>query len=269
MIDIHSHILPGVDDGSKSMAETIEIVRQLQEAGFKTIIATPHVLEGKDYLRSADIRAITDQVRFQVAAAEIQVKILPGAENYIFPDMAKWARDGKLMTLGDAGKYLLVELPLLEIPHYTDQVFFELQVLGLTPVLAHPERYKGLVEEPERVLDWAKKGILLQLDLRSLSGKYGPQAKGLAKRLLGSDLIHFMGSDAHRVSQREGAYGEELRSVQGIVGEKKFGEMTLLNPQRMLEGEVVQRIGEYCLMGVGREKKGKRGFWSRISKILC
>ena len=268
MIDIHSHILPGLDDGSKSMAETIEIVHQLQEAGFKAIIATPHVLEGRNFLHPAEILAVTEQVCSQVAAAEIQVEILPGAENYIFPDMAKWARDGKLMTLGNAGKYLLVELPMLEIPHYTDQVFFELQVLGLTPVLAHPERNKGLVEEPERILTWANKGILLQVDLRSLGGKYGPQAKGLAERLLGSDLIHFVGSDAHRVSQREGAYREELRSVQGIVGEEKFGEMTLFNPQRMLAGKVVQGAEEYFLRECGREKEGKRGFWCRIKDLL-
>ena len=132
MIDIHSHILPGLDDGSNNMAETLGMVRQLYEAGFKTLIATPHVLEGNDSLSPEEILAATDQVCKQVAEAGIPVEILPGAENYIFPDMAKWVREGKLLTLGNTGKYLLVELPMLEIPHYTDQVFFELQVLGLT-----------------------------------------------------------------------------------------------------------------------------------------
>ena len=144
MIDIHSHILPGLDDGAKDMLETLEMVRQLCEAGFKTILATPHVLEGKDFLCPAEILAVTEQVHRCVVEAGISVEILPGAENYIFPDMAKWVSAGKLLTLGNTGKYLLVELPMLEIPQYTDQVFFELQVQGLTPVLAHPERYKRL-----------------------------------------------------------------------------------------------------------------------------
>jgi len=257
-----------LDDGSKSIEETLEIVRQLHEAGFKTMIATPHVFEGKDFLRPAEILAVTEQVRLQVAAAEIPVEILPGAENYIFPDMAKWAKDGKLMTLGNAGKYLLVEFPMLEIPHYTDQVFFELQVLGLTPILAHPERYKGLVAEPERALEWARKGILLQLDLRSLGGKYGPQAERLAELLLSSDLIHFVGSDVHHVARSEAVYREDLQSVKGIVGGERFGEITQLNPRRMLDGGVVQGAEEYFLKEYGREKKGKRGFWGRIKELL-
>ena len=128
MIDLHSHILPGLDDGSENMTETLGMVRQLHEAGFKTLIATPHVIEGRTFLSPAEILETTEQVRKCVTKAGIPVQILPGAENYIFPDLAKWARDGKLVTLGNAGKYLLVELPMLEIPHYTDQVFFELQV---------------------------------------------------------------------------------------------------------------------------------------------
>ena len=264
MIDIHSHILPGLDDGAKSIEETLGMVRQLQEAGFKTLIATPHVLEGRAYLSPADILAETEQVRECVARAGIPVEILPGAENYIFPDMAKWAQAGKLLTLGNTGKYLLLELPMLEIPHYTDQVFFELQVNGLTPVLAHPERYRSLYDKPERLLDWANKGILFQLDLRSLDGKYGPQAKRLAEVMLHSDLVHFVGSDAHRVARSESAYLEELRSVKGIVGEERFREVTMGNPRGVVEGKLLLRERDYFLDEAVVKKK-KRGFWSWFS----
>lgn len=260
MIDIHSHILPGLDDGAKDITDTLHIVRQLHDSGFKTLIATPHVLEGRDFLSVAEILAVTAEVREQVAEAGIPVEILPGAENYIFPDMAKWAHEGRLLTLGNLGKYLLVELPMNEIPHYTDQVFFELQVKGLIPVLAHPERYRGLLEEPERLIDWANKGIHFQLDLRSLSGHYGPQPKRLAELILQSDLIHFVGSDAHRVSRSEATYREALRSVEERVGESRFQELALINPQRMLEGKSLPREREYCLKETGMKKK--RGFWS-------
>ena len=261
MIDIHSHILPGLDDGSKSMEETLGIVRQLHEAGFKTVIATPHVIEGRDCLSPPEILATTEQVRQCVTEAGIPVEILPGAENYIFPDLAKWAGEGKLVTLGNTGKYLLVEFPMLEIPNYTDQVFFELQVLGITPVLAHPERNKGLSEEPERLVDWAKKGILFQLDLRSVSGHYGPQPKLLAERMLQSDLIHLVGSDAHRVSRSEQAYLEVLQNVEEIVGEERVQDLTRHNPQTMLEGHLLQSDREYCLKGpVGNKRKNR--FWN-------
>ncbi|HUX47140.1 MAG TPA: CpsB/CapC family capsule biosynthesis tyrosine phosphatase, partial [Desulfosporosinus sp.] len=218
MIDIHSHILPGLDHGSKNMEETLGIVRQLHEAGFKTLIATPHVLEGADFLHPKEILTSTERVRQAVTEAGIPVEILPGAENYIFPDIAKWVRAGKLLTLGNTGKYILVEFPLLEIPRYTDQVFFELQVLGITPVLAHPERYRGLFQEPERLLDWVKRGILFQLDLRSFSVRFGPQPKQLAETMLSSDLIHFVGSDAHRVSRSESIDREALQYIRQNLG---------------------------------------------------
>ena len=254
MIDLHSHILPGLDDGSKNMAETLGMVRQLHEAGIKTLTATPHVIEGRTFLSPAEILETTAQVRKSVAEAGIPVEILPGAENYIFPDLAKYARDGKLMTLGNTGKYLLVEFPMLEIPHYTDQVFFELQVLGITPVLAHPERNKGLADEPEQILNWARKGVLFQLNMRSLSGHYGPDASKLAEILLSSELIHFVGSDTHRVSRSEFTYPEALQSVHEIVGETKYQKMTRLNPLTILEGKALEFAGDYELREPVRKK---------------
>ena len=262
MIDMHCHILPRLDDGSKNMEETLGMVCQLHETGFKTLIATPHVIEGRDCLSPAEILATTEQVRKRVAEAGIPVEILPGAENYIFPDLAKWARDGKLMTIGNKGKYVLVEFPMLEIPHYVDQVFFELQVLGITPVLAHPERNKGLADDPERILAWAKKGILFQLNLRSLSGHYGPPAKQLAEILLNGNLIHVIGSDTHRVSRSELTYSEGLQSIKEIVGETRYQELTKLNPQTILEGNPLQNDREYLLNGPVSKKKKSR-IWFR------
>ncbi|GAB6155699.1 tyrosine protein phosphatase [Desulfosporosinus burensis] len=266
MIDIHSHILPGLDDGSDTMEETLGMVRQLYEAGFKTLIATPHVLEGNDSLSPEEILATTDQVRKQVAEAGIPVEILPGAENYIFPEMAKWVREGKLLTLGNTGKYLLVELPMLEIPQYTEQVFFELQVQGLTPVLAHPERNKGIVDEPGRLLEWANKGVLFQLNFRSLSGRYGPRSQELAEIMLQSNLIHFVGSDAHRASQKDSTYLKALQSLEEIVGEERFQEVTLSNPQTLLAGKPLSGEREYTLNEPVRKKR-MNGFWRFFKRL--
>lgn len=217
-------------------------------------------------MRPEEILAATDQVRKQVAEAGIPVDILPGAENYIFPDLAKWVREGKLLTLGNTGKYLLVELPMLEIPQYTDQVFFELQVLGLTPVLAHPERNKGLIDQPTRLVEWANKGVLFQLNFRSLSGRYGPQSQELAEIMLMSNLIHFVGSDAHRASQRDSTYLEALQSVEEIVGEERFREVTLINPQAILAGKPLQGEREYTLNGPVRKKRMNR-FWRFFRRL--
>lgn len=261
MIDSHSHILPGLDDGAKTMDETLEIVRQLCEAGFKTLISTPHVLEGRGFLHPEEILNSAARVGQAVAEAGIPVEIVPGAENYIFPDMGKWVREGNLLSLGNTQKYILVELPRLEIPHYTDHVFFELQVQGLTPILAHPERYRGLVAEPKRLLEWAKKGILFQLDLRSLRGRYGPKAQELAETLLQSHLIHLIGSDAHRVASNESSVQESLQRLKQLVGEEKYRELTLTNPQAVLEGKAMPDRENYSLQEPMIMKKKKRKFW--------
>jgi len=261
MIDIHSHILPGLDDGAKTLEDTLGIVQQMYKAGCQTIIATPHVLEGYEFLSPEEILAATEQVRERVAEAGIPVEVLPGAENYIFPEMGKWVREGRLLTLGNTRKYLLLELPMLEIPQYTEQVFFELQVQGLTPVLAHPERNKGLIDQPECLIEWAKKGVLFQLNLRSLSGRYGPQAQELAEILLRSKLVHFVGSDAHRPSQRDSVYLEALQGIEGIVGEECCREVMVRNPRAILAGEALEGEREYTLEGPVRKKKMNR-FWS-------
>jgi Capsular polysaccharide biosynthesis protein len=263
MIDIHSHILPGLDDGAKNIEETLEMVTQLQAAGFHTLIATPHVMEGRDYLTPREIIEVTEQVRQQLDEAGILVKILPGAENYIFPNMAKWACEGKLLTLGNCGKYLLLELPMMEIPRYTEQVFFDLQVKGFTPVLAHPERNRALTDEPERLVDWARKGILFQLNIKSISGKYGSKAQQLAELMLRSDFIHFLGSDVHSVSRNESTYQEAHEEVRGIIGENKFQELAEGNALDVLEGRFLKRDKEYFLKEVPFHKE-KKGFWSRF-----
>ncbi len=263
MIDIHSHILSGLDDGAKSMDETLAMIGQLHAAGFKTLIGTPHVMEGKQYLSPQDILAAIEDVRQHVAKAGLSVQILPGAENYIFPEMAKWASEGKLLTLGNTGKYLLLELPMLDIPRYTEQVFFELQVKGFTPILAHPERYRDLADQPERLLEWARKGVLFQLDLRSVSGRYGPRPQRLAELMLHSDLVHFIGSDAHGVARSELAYQKALERVRGIVGEIRYRELVVGNALEVVEGRAIQGNKEYSLKEEVR-KTERRGFWSRL-----
>ncbi|KGK91253.1 histidinol phosphatase [Desulfosporosinus sp. HMP52] len=259
MIDTHSHILPGLDDGAKTIADSLGIVRQLVHSGFTTLIATPHVMEGRDFLSPEEILAAVEQLRKHVAEEEILVEIWPGAENYISPDLGKWAGEGKLMTLGNTGKYLLLELPMLEIPQYTEQVLFDLQVQGLTPVLAHPERNRGLIERPEYLVEWANKGVLFQMNLRSLSGRYGPEAQELAERMLRSGLIHFVGSDAHRISQEDGVYLKGLGSVKETAGEEGFREVTLENPRAVLTGEGLMGGREYFLHQPNKKKK--RRFW--------
>ena len=270
MIDIHCHLLPGLDDGAKTIEEALEIAAQLYEAGFKTVIATPHVIEERNHLTLEKILEATDQLNEMLRARGIPMVVLPGAENYIFPDMARWLTKGKLLTLGNMGKYFLVELPMQEIPHYTDQVFFELQVAGVTPVLAHPERNKGLVEEPERISAWAERGVLFQVDLRSLSGRYGPEAERFGGSMLECGLVHFIGTDAHRVAQSEDAYRYELRHLGGRLDPRYFEALTRYNPQKILDGASIETEMDFDFtLGIEKfENKSPRGIFFSWGKKL-
>lgn len=261
MIDLHCHIIPEVDDGAQNMTESLEIAYQLQNAGFKTIFATPHVIEGRNTLSCDRIIEGTSRVNQALQKEGLDLEVLPGAECYIFPELAKWVSEGKIMTLGNMNKYLLVELPMLEVPSYTEKVFFDLQVMGITPVLAHPERYKELADTPERLVEWARKGVLLQLNLRSIDGRYGEGPAQLARILLRSNMIHTIGSDAHRAIHGK-SYQESLTSIVDIIGQEKYKYITFEVPNSICCGNRTEIVTEYEIKLTKHNKK--QGIFKRL-----
>lgn len=236
MIDTHCHILPGVDDGAQTQQDALDIARQLVEVGFQVVLATPHVVEGDKFILPSVIREKVHTLNQLFQQENIPLQVLPGAENYIFPELAAWYREGKIITLADTQKYILVELPTMSIPHYTEQVLFELQLAGLTPVIAHPERNRELYHNPEKLVEWVNKGIQLQINLGSFMGRYGSGARNLAKALLLSEMVHFIGSDMHHVSQ----HNTYLKSIHYLLNEMHKQQLTAAataeNPANILEG---------------------------------
>lgn len=261
MIDLHCHIIPGVDDGAPDLNESLLMAQQLGRAGFEMVVATPHVIEGRNYLTCREILEGTRMVNQAIEEAGLKLKILPGAECYIFPELPRWVKEDKIMTLGNRKKYLLVELPMLEVPLYAEKVFFELQVMGITPILAHPERNKELADTPLRLVEWANKGVLLQLNLRSLDGRYGEKASQCAQSLLENRLIHFIGSDAHRVT-RENAYQNTLSILLDTVGKEDHEDITVNLPGQVLAGEKLELSREYQIKQPNKRKE--LGFWSNL-----
>lgn len=236
MIDVHTHILPGLDDGAQSWDDALAMARHLSKAGFTQVIATPHVLEGRRFIAPDIILDLVAQLNQRLQQAEISLLVLPGAENYIFPDLPRYAREGRLVTLGGSGKYLLLELPMLELPNYTDEIFFELQLAGVIPVLAHPERYPYVYDEPELITGWIRNGILCQLDLQSLSGRYGEEARQMARRLVKNDLIQLLGTDMHRIVRGPELYEKEYQTLYQLIGESALDILNNRNPGLLITG---------------------------------
>ena len=263
MIDTHCHILPGLDDGAQTEQEASDMARQLVEAGFQVVIATPHIVEGDRVIHPKVIREKVHAINQLFRQENIPLKVLPGAENYIFPELAAWYREGKIITLADTQKYILVELPAMSIPHYTDQVLFELQLAGLTPVIAHPERNRELYHNPEKLVEWVNKGIQLQINLGSFIGRYGSGAHDLAKALLLSDMVHFIGTDMHHVSQHNSC----LKSINYLLSEIQKHRLTAAatteNPTNILEG-----INWSPPQPQSISLKKDRSFWQKVKQLI-
>jgi len=229
LIDIHCHILPGLDDGAQTMSDAAAMALELTRARFNTVIATPHVIEGRKYNTPDLIRKKVKELNEHLDNKWIPLKVLPGAENYIFYDLPKWYRQGKILSLADTNKYILIELPILNIPLYTEKVFSDFRLLGLTPIIAHPERNQEIVLNPQRLFQWADKGILIQVNAQSFLGNYGQKVKNLAEKLLSQGLVHFVASDMHN-ALGDNAYVNFVSFFYREYGAAKFTAATSDNP---------------------------------------
>ena len=197
-VDIHSHVLPGLDDGARTTLESINLVKEMRNLGFNQIIATPHIMSGVWENTEIEIRGSLNYLNGKISCSD---KICYAAEYMLDNFLIKKMNNQSLLCLKD--KYLLVELSYLQPPINIFELLFELQLNGYKPVLAHPERYKYYFNNYEQLLKLKNTGCLFQLNLMSVVGHYGEKAKSLASRLLSDNLIDFVGSDIHHKGHLE------------------------------------------------------------------
>lgn len=244
MIDIHTHILPGMDDGARNLCETLEMIDLAAKSGVTAMVATPHCNipgEYENYFGEQYI-AVMEEVRDAVHKEGIPVNILPGAEVFGTADLPKLLKDGKIMTLNQS-KYLLMEFKFDEDPEFVQRLLEEISELNAVPVIAHAERYKFVQRNPEIVAGWRKKGYPVQINKGSFLGKFGRKAKKAAYFLLNEHLVSVVASDAHgagiRTPYMRDVYGELLmREYPEIYLNMLFKE----NPRRICMGEPILGI---------------------------
>lgn len=234
MIDIHTHILPGIDDGPQTIEESIEILKKATEEGIKTIVATPHVLEVPSESDMQRLRGAFNRVKNAIIREGIDIKIILGAELFISPDLPKTIKENRELTINNGNKYVLIELPMNEIPLFTEQTIFELQLQGIVLIIAHPERCFEIQKDTNRLFDLVQKGVLTQLNSGSLTGIYGKKVQKTAKSLLKKNLIHMIASDIHKIS--DGLYPllKGVNAVADIIGKKKAKKMVTYIPEQII-----------------------------------
>jgi len=241
VIDLHNHLLPGIDDGAKKVEETLEFLRLARRDGVRVIVATPHMKPGVyDNDREAILQRVA-MVREAARGDEAEgVELLPGAEVYFTADLAARARAGDLMTVADRGRYLLLELPYQQIPMHVDDSIFQLRLLGITPLMAHPERVAYYLDDIERVAASVRLGALTQVTACSLTGKFGDKARQFALAMLERNLIHVLATDSHDVRYRPPILSEAVRTAAAIVGEAGARRMVEDTPQAILDGKDIE-----------------------------
>jgi protein-tyrosine phosphatase len=201
MIDIHCHILPGIDDGPKSMEESINLAKLAVNEGIKTIIATPHHKNGRYLNPKSKILEKVVELNNLLKKEGILLNVLPGQETAIHGELIEGYEKGDILPL-DHSQYLFIELPPNHVPRYTDQLIYDIQLRGIIPIIVHPERNHEIIQHPDSLYDLVKKGSLAQITASSVVGAFGKKIKTFSEQLIEANLIHFIASDAHNTINR-------------------------------------------------------------------
>ncbi len=229
MIDLHSHILPGLDDGARTQDESLAMARDWVASGVTTVACTPH---SEPHIPKSSLAMAVDRLQGALDAADIRLRLVLGIEVFLEPDMAVLIEREFAFTLGGT-RYMLVELPFEVWPPHTEQTLFALQLRGITPILAHPERYRAVQARPERVAPLVERGVLMQVTGYSLTERVAREFQKAAEALLRHGLVHLIASDSHRPGHPKDL--PQARAVAAkIVGEAGARALVEDNPAAIL-----------------------------------
>jgi len=239
MIDLHSHLLYGVDDGAKDNQMSLNMARQFIENGFSDVVCSPHYLGEGMGKKADDIKASFDSLKHLLEENGLKLNLYLGNEVYISLDLIADLEKKKYLTINDS-RYILIEFPANDIPLYSDDVFYELQIKGYIPIIAHPERNAKIIHDPNILYKFSSKGVLAQLNIHSLTGLYGEKVYRTANKLLEHNLIQFIGTDSHSDRVRSPKVSDALKKLENRIGKDDFIKLTQINPKKVLENDLVE-----------------------------
>ncbi|MFV0557015.1 MAG: tyrosine-protein phosphatase [Lactovum sp.] len=221
MIDIHSHILPGIDDGAKTIQDTRNMLKMAIAEGVTTIVATPHY--NPQYKNERDL--ILEKVvlvQDMVKKEKLPISVVSGQEVRVYGDLIKDYISGKLATVADFTRFMLVEFPSNQVPSYASRLFYEMTLEGFQPILVHPERNSGIIEDLQLLADFVSQGVITQVTASSITGHFGRKVKEISNDILDNQLAHFIASDAHNITSR----AFKMKDAFQII-EKNYGQETV------------------------------------------
>ena len=239
MIDFHTHILPNIDDGSRSVEETFDLLKEAEAVGFDSIISTSHYIE--NYFESP-VDERTEWVHALSGALKkenINVNLYLGNEVYFSENILKLLNENKITNINNS-RYMLFEFSMNVKPINVYDVIYEMLENKIIPILAHPERYRFVQQDPSFIYELIDTGVLMQSNYASIIGWYGQKAEILMQKFLESNMISFLGSDVHWKNTIYPKMPEIIEKIEDIIGKDKMYELTTLNPRIVLQNEEIE-----------------------------
>jgi protein-tyrosine phosphatase len=241
MIDLHCHLLPGIDDGASDLSVSLEMARALVADGVSIVACTPHILPGLYHNTGPQIRAATAQLQKVLNEQGVPLQLTTGADNHIVPDFVSQLRGGHLLSLADS-RYVLVEPPHHVAPPRLEEFFFNLLVANYVPILTHPERLTWIDSRYDAVQRLVRAGGWVQITAGSLSGIFGRKARYWGERMLDEGWVHLIATDAHDVSRRPPNLSEGRELAAKRVGDAEAQNLVVTRPRRVLLNDVPSNI---------------------------
>lgn len=265
MIDLHSHMLPGVDDGAADEQQALEMARQAVAEGVKIQACTPHIYPGVYPNTGPDILARVAWFQNLLDFERIPLRVVAGADVHIAPNLVQRIRAGDVLTLNNS-KYILIEPPHHILPPRTEQIFFNLQAAGYHPILTHPERMTWIDQRYDLIKSLVKSGVWMQLTAGALTGRFGPRATYWSERMLDEGMVHVVATDAHDPVRRRPAWAEAVEALRARVGDEETNLLVQERPEAVIRdvspaGVTMPRV---------REEMGEPSvpLWERFSSML-
>ncbi len=259
MIDIHCHPLPAVDDGAKTLEVAVEMCRMAAADGTTHLVATPH----SNYRYTFDVAASRAKLAELQQSVGDSPRLLLGCDFHLSYDNIQMLREGSLDYTINGTQYLLVEFGEHFIADQLDRVFYEIDCLGLTSILTHPERNPVFQRRPDLLYHWVSRGCLAQITAKSYTGGFGRTAQHFAEKWLEQNLVHFFASDAHDTQFRPPILSECRAKLVKTCGEETADRLLTLNPQAVIEGRPLPPGPEPVGPGEAKPKKGWFSFLRR------
>ncbi|MHB9106394.1 MAG: tyrosine-protein phosphatase [Armatimonadota bacterium] len=239
MIDIHSHILPEIDDGPATLADALLMAELAVAGGNSVVFATPHLAGRQDLEKAKELTGHTARLQDALTGAGIPLRLLPGMEVYPEEFILDAVAAGYPITLGQGGKYLLLETPPTRLPMGFEHLVYGLELKGITAILAHPERSAAVQENPQVLEPLVERGVLLQINAGSLLGRNGPRAEQTACTLLRLHWVQFVASDAHSPRRRRPGLTQVMPRLTEIVGQEMAAALVKHHGQCVIDGQPI------------------------------